>query len=76
MEKDHEMDPEIIFINNPSPQSARKMVFRFCFDVITWQCNRNKKFIVTCPEGSYFSLFLDQKRMAQDLEQAFVLGTC
>ena len=56
------MDPEIIFINNPSPQSARKMVLRFCFDVITWQCKRNKKFIVTCPEGSYFSLFLDQKR--------------
>ena len=56
------MDPEIIFINNPSPQSARKVVFRFCFDVITWQCKRNKKFIVTCPEGSYFSLFLDQKR--------------
>ena len=56
------MDPEIIFINNPSPQCARKMVFRFCFDVITWQCKRNKKFIVTCPEGSYFSLFLDQKR--------------
>ena len=56
------MDPEIIFVNNPSPQSARKMVFRFCFDVITWQCKRNKKFIVTCPEGSYFSLFLDQKR--------------
>ena len=56
------MDPEIIFINNPSPQSARKMVFRFCFDVITWQCKRNKKFIVTCAEGSYFSLFLDQKR--------------
>ena len=56
------MDPEIIFINNPSPQSARKMVFRFCFDVITWQRKRNKKFIVTCPEGSYFSLFLDQKR--------------
>ena len=56
------MDPEIIFINNPSPQSARKMVFRFCFDVITWQCKRNKKFIVTCPEESYFSLFLDQKR--------------
>ena len=56
------MDPEIIYINNPSPQSARKMVFRFCFDVITWQCKRNKKFIATCPEGSYFSLFLDQKR--------------
>ena len=56
------MDPEIIYINNPSPQSARKMVFRSCFDVITWQCKRNKKFIVTCPEGSYFSLFLDQKR--------------
>ena len=56
------MDPEIIFISNPSPQSARKIIFRFCFDVITWQCRRNKKFIVTCPEGSYFSLFLDQKR--------------
>ena len=56
------MDPEIIFISNPSPQSARKIIFRFCFDVITWQCRRNKKFIVTCPEGSYFLLFLDQKR--------------
>ena len=38
------------------------MIFRFCFDVTTWQCKRNKKFIATCPEGSYFSLFLDQKR--------------
>ena len=55
------MDPEIVFINNPSPQSARKMIFRFCLDVIIWQCKRNKKFIVTCPEGSYFSRFLDQK---------------
>ena len=55
------MDPETIFINNPSPQSARKMIFRFCLDVIVWQCKRNKKFIVTCPEGSYFPQFLDQK---------------
>ena len=23
------MDPELIFINNPSPQSARTMIFRF-----------------------------------------------
>ena len=30
--------------------------------MITWQCKRNKKFFVTCPEGSYFSLFLDQMR--------------
>ena len=56
------MHPEIIFINNPSPQSARKMIFRFCFEVIMWQCKRNKKFLVTCPEGSYFSQFLDQKK--------------
>ena len=55
------MDPEILFINNPSPQSACKMIFRFCLDVIVWQCKRNKIFIVTCPEGSYFSRFLDQK---------------
>ena len=32
------MDPEIISINNPSPQSARKIIFRFCLDVIIWQC--------------------------------------
>ena len=63
------MDPEIIFINNPSPPSARKMIFRFCFDVITWQCKRNKKFIVTCPEGCYFSLFLDQKRWRKILSK-------
>ena len=56
------MDPEITFINNPSPQSARKMIFRFCFEVIMWQCKRNKKFLVTCPEGSYFSKFLYQKK--------------
>ena len=55
------MDPEILFINNPSPQSACKMIFRFCLDVIVWQCKRNEIFIVTCPEGSYFSRFLDQK---------------
>ena len=63
------MDPETIFINNPSPPSARKMIFRFCFDVITWQCKRNKKFIVTCPEGCYFSLFLDQKRWRKILSK-------
>ena len=56
------MDPELIFINNPSPQSARKMIFRFCLEVIIWQCKRNKKFIATCPEQSYFAQFLDQKR--------------
>ena len=56
------MDPELIFINNPSPQSARKMIFRFCLEVIIWQCKRKKQFIVTCPEQSYFSQFLDQKR--------------
>ena len=57
------MDPELIFINSPSIHllSPHARWF-FDFDVITWQCKRNKKFIVTCPEGSYFSLFLDQKR--------------
>ena len=63
------MDPEIILINNPSPQSARKMVFRFCFDVIIWPCKGNKKFIVTCPAGSYFPLFLDQKRWRKILSK-------
>ena len=52
------MDPELIFINNP----ARKMIFRFCLEVIIWQCKRKKEFIVTCPEQSYFAQFLDQKR--------------
>ena len=55
------MDPELIFINNPSPQPAR-MIFRFCLEVLIWQCKRKKKFIVTCPEQSYFAQFLDQKR--------------
>ena len=63
------MDPEIIFINNPSPQSARKMIFPFCLEVITWQCKRNKKFLVTCPEGSYFSQFLYQKKWHKMLSQ-------
>ena len=45
------------------------MIFRFCFDVITWQCQRNKKFIATCPEGSYFSLFLDKKRWRKILSK-------
>ena len=56
------MDPELIFINNPSPHSARKMIFRFRLEVIIWQFKRKKKFIVTCPEQSYFAQFLDQKR--------------
>ena len=59
------MVPEVFFINNPSPQSARRMIFRFCLEVIIWQCKRNKKFIVKCPEGSYFSKFLGQKRWHQ-----------
>ena len=63
------MDPEVISINNPSPQSARKMILRFCLEVITWQCKRNKKYIVTCPEGSYFSQFLYQKKWHRTLSQ-------
>lgn len=47
-----EMDPEVLLINNPSPQAAGAMVFRFCLglEVIIWQCKKNKTFIVTCPE--------------------------
>ena len=62
------MDPELIFINNPSPQSARNMIFRFCLEVIIWECKRKKKFIVTCPEQSYFAQFLDQKRWHEVLD--------
>ena len=36
------MDPETIFINNPSSHSARKMIFRFCLDVIIWQCKKQE----------------------------------
>ena len=56
------MNPELIFINNPSPQSARKTIFRFCLDVIIWHCKRKKQFIVTCPEQSFCAQYLDQKR--------------
>ena len=56
------MDPELICINNPSPQLARKMVFHYCLEVTIWQCKREKKFIVTCPEQSFLAQYLDQKR--------------
>ena len=36
------MDPKLIFINNRSPQSARKLILRFCLEVIIWQCKRKK----------------------------------
>lgn len=37
------------------------MIFRFCLEVMIWQCKRKNKVVVTCPEH-FLRSFLDQKR--------------
>ena len=49
------LDPEFVLITNPSLNSWKHSVYQFCLEVMTWQVNRGKVFLVITPPGSGFA---------------------
>ena len=65
--KQHEkLDPEYMLITNPSPNSWRYSVYKFCLDAMKRQLDRGKGFLVITPPNSGFSQFLTWKKHQKD----------
>ena len=60
------LDPEYVLITNPSPNSWKYSVFKFCLDVMKWQAGRGKGFLVIAPPDSGFAQFLTWKKFQKD----------
>ena len=60
------LDPEYVLITNPSPNSWKYSVFKFCLDVMKWQVDRGKGFLVIAPPDSGFAQFLTWKKLQKD----------
>ena len=60
------LDPEYVLITNPSPNSWKYSVFKFCLDVMKWQVDRGKGFLVIAPPDSGFAQFLAWKKLQKD----------
>ena len=60
------LDPEYVLITNPSPNSWKYSVFKFCLDVMKWQADRGKGFLVIAPPDSGFAQFLAWKKFQKD----------
>ena len=56
------LDPEYVLITNPSPNSWKYSVYKFCLDVVKWQLDRGKGFLVITPPDSGFAQFLAWKK--------------
>ena len=52
------LDPEYVLITNPSPNAWNQSIYKFCLDVMRWQSDRKKGFLVTLPPDSGFAHFL------------------
>ena len=60
------LDPEYVLITNPSPNSWKYSVYKFCLDVMKWQLDRGKGFLVITPPDSGFAQFLTWKKHQKD----------
>ena len=60
------LDPEYSLITNPSPNSWKYSVYKFCLDVMKWQLDRGKCFLVITPPDSGFAQFLTWKKHQKD----------
>ena len=60
------LDPEYVLITNPSPNSWKYSVFKFCLDVMKSQVDRGKGFLVIAPPDSGFAQFLAWKKLQKD----------
>ena len=55
-----------MLITNPLPNSWKYSVYKFCLDVMTWQLDRGKGFLVITPPDSGFAQFLTWKKHQKD----------
>ena len=60
------LDPEYVLITNPSPNSWKDSVFKFCLEVMQWQVGRGKGFLVISPPDSGFAQFLTMKKLQKN----------
>ena len=51
-----------LLITNPWPNSWKYSVYKFCLDVMTWQLDRGKGFLVITPPDSGFAQILTWKK--------------
>ena len=59
-------DPEYVLITNPSPNSWKYSVFKFCLDVMKWQVDRGRDFLVIPLPDSRFPQFLTGMKFEKD----------
>ena len=60
------LDPEYVLITNPSPIAWKHSVFQFCLEVMLWQHERGKGFVVITPPDSGFAHFLNTRWKLKD----------
>ena len=60
------LDPQYVLITNPSPSSWKYSAYKFCLDVMKWQLDRGKGFLVIMPPDSGFAQFLTRKKHQKD----------
>ena len=59
------LDPEYVLITNPL-NSWKRSIYKFCLEVMKWQTDRGKGFIVIAPPDSGIAKFLKQKKLEND----------
>jgi len=59
------LDPEYVLITNPL-NSWKHSIYKFCLEVMKWQTDRGKGFIVIAPPDSGIAKFLKQKKLEND----------
>ena len=57
------LDPEYVLITNPSPNSCRHSMYKFCLEVMKWQISRGKGFLVIMPPDAGFAQFLRRYKL-------------
>ena len=55
-----------MLITNPLPNSWKYSVYKFCLDVMKWQLDQRKDFLVIAPPDSGFAQFLTWKTHQKD----------
>ena len=52
------MKPKCVIFNNPSPIAKRNQIFKFCLEVMKWQQQEGRNYLVIAPARSNFEYFL------------------
>ena len=52
------MKPKCVIFNNPSPIAKRNQTFKFCLEVMKWQQQEGRNYLVIAPARSNFEYFL------------------